>query len=163
MPAYHHCIIMLTNCFNVYIVNVLGAIVNIRFTIIYAYELRMIFPSIMTILKRLMNNGILEGLNSLVQAAKARARGYCTTEYLITVIYKLRFNLPTVDSEEPIKSKICIISLDQNQRYRNCHLNSLSSSIYLELENFINFLKVVSPFVNLLLLSQLPIKLTNSL
>ena len=46
-----------------------------------------------------INNGILEGINSLVQAAKARARGYRTNEYLITMIYlltgKLRFNLPS--------------------------------------------------------------------
>ena len=45
-----------------------------------------------------INNGILEGINSLVQAAKARARGYRTNEYLIIMVYlltgKLRFNLP---------------------------------------------------------------------
>lgn len=49
--------------------------------------------------KSRINNGILEGINSLVQAAKARARGYRTNEYLITMIYlltgKLRFNLPS--------------------------------------------------------------------
>ena len=48
--------------------------------------------------KSKINNGILEGINSLVQAAKARARGYRTNEYLITMIYlltgKLSFNLP---------------------------------------------------------------------
>lgn len=46
-----------------------------------------------------INNGILEGINSLVQAAKARARGYRTNDYLITMIYlitgKLQFNLPS--------------------------------------------------------------------
>jgi len=45
-----------------------------------------------------INNGILEGINSLVQAAKSRAGGYRTNEYLITMVYlltgKLRFNLP---------------------------------------------------------------------
>jgi len=49
--------------------------------------------------KSQINNGILEGLNSLIQAAKARARGYRTTKYLITMIYliggKLNFGLPT--------------------------------------------------------------------
>ena len=44
-------------------------------------------------------NGILEGINSMVQAAKARARGYRTTQNLITMIYliagKLNFGLPT--------------------------------------------------------------------
>ena len=46
-----------------------------------------------------INNGILEGINSLIQAAKARARGYRTTRNLITIIYllggKLNFGLPT--------------------------------------------------------------------
>jgi len=46
-----------------------------------------------------INNGILEGINSLIQAAKARARGYRTKRNLITMIYliagKLNFDLPT--------------------------------------------------------------------
>ncbi|MEC4684291.1 MAG: transposase, partial [Nitrospirota bacterium] len=41
----------------------------------------------------------LEGINSLIQAAKAKARGYRTTRNLITIIYliggKLDFRLPT--------------------------------------------------------------------
>jgi len=36
-----------------------------------------------------INNGILEGLNSLVQAAKAKARGYRTFRNLKTIIYLL--------------------------------------------------------------------------
>jgi transposase len=36
-----------------------------------------------------INNGILEGLNSLVQAAKAKARGYKTFRSLKTIIYML--------------------------------------------------------------------------
>ena len=46
-----------------------------------------------------VSNGILEGINSLVQAAKARARGYRTARNFITMIYmiagKLDFDLPT--------------------------------------------------------------------
>lgn len=46
-----------------------------------------------------INNGILEGINSLIQAAKARARGYRTKRNLIAMIYliagKLDFDLPT--------------------------------------------------------------------
>jgi transposase len=46
-----------------------------------------------------VSNGILEGINSLVQAAKSRARGYRTARNLITMIYliagKLDFDLPT--------------------------------------------------------------------
>ena len=46
-----------------------------------------------------INNGILEGINSLIQAAKARARGYRTQRTLTTMVYliagKLKFDLPT--------------------------------------------------------------------
>jgi transposase len=50
--------------------------------------------------KSRISNGILEGINSLVQAAKAKARGYRTTRNLIAMAYllagKLRFRtLPT--------------------------------------------------------------------
>ena len=34
-----------------------------------------------------INNGILEGINSLVQAAKAKARGYRSERNLATIIY----------------------------------------------------------------------------
>jgi hypothetical protein len=33
------------------------------------------------------NNGILEGINSLVQAAKAKARGYRSNRNFATIIY----------------------------------------------------------------------------
>jgi hypothetical protein len=36
-----------------------------------------------------INNGILEGLNSLVQATKAKAHGYRTFKNLKTIIYML--------------------------------------------------------------------------
>jgi transposase len=46
-----------------------------------------------------VNNGILEGLNSLIQSAKSKARGYRTTKNLIAMIYliggRLKFTLPT--------------------------------------------------------------------
>lgn len=46
-----------------------------------------------------INNGILEGFNSLIQAAKARARGYRSDENLIAMSYliagRLNFGLPT--------------------------------------------------------------------
>ena len=54
---------------------------------------------VMNWFKSRINNGILEGINSMIQAAKARARGYRTIDYMITMIYllngKLKFNLPT--------------------------------------------------------------------
>ena len=46
-----------------------------------------------------INNGLMEAINSLIQAAKARARGYRTAKNLINMIYliagKLCFELPT--------------------------------------------------------------------
>ena len=64
-----------------------------------AYTIKEHWDGILNWFKSKINNGILEGINSLVQAAKARARGYRTNEYLITMIYlitgKLQFNLPS--------------------------------------------------------------------
>jgi len=64
-----------------------------------AYTMKRHWDGILNWFKSRINNGILEGINSLVQAAKARARGYRTNEYLITMVYlltgKLRFNLPS--------------------------------------------------------------------
>ena len=46
-----------------------------------------------------LTNGIPEGMNSLIQAAKSRARGYRTNTNLIAMIYllgaRLNFSLPT--------------------------------------------------------------------
>lgn len=46
-----------------------------------------------------ISNGILEGINSLIQAAKDKARGYRSTKNLITMVYliagKLDLRLPT--------------------------------------------------------------------
>ncbi len=41
-----------------------------------------------------VTNGLLEGTNSLVQAAKARARGYRNKNYMITIIYLIGAKLP---------------------------------------------------------------------
>lgn len=47
-----------------------------------------------------ISNGLLEGMNSLIQAAKARSRGFRNVKNFITMIYlvgaKLEFNLPEV-------------------------------------------------------------------
>ena len=47
-----------------------------------------------------LNNGFMEEINSLVQAAKAGARGYCPTKKIKVMIHliagKLNFNLPRV-------------------------------------------------------------------
>ena len=40
-----------------------------------------------------INNGVLEGINSLVQAAKAKARGYRTVKNFANIVYLLKGNL----------------------------------------------------------------------
>ncbi len=56
------------------------------------------WDGIMSWYTRPITNAILEGINSLIQAAKAKARGYRTLDNLITMVYliagKLTFNLP---------------------------------------------------------------------
>ena len=56
-------------------------------------------PGILAWFRSQISNGMLEAMNSLVQAAKMRARGYRTTENFIAVAYlvcgKLDFSLPT--------------------------------------------------------------------
>ena len=46
-----------------------------------------------------LTTGLLEGMNSIIQAAKAKARGYSNPGYLLTIAYliagRLKFNLPT--------------------------------------------------------------------
>lgn len=48
-----------------------------------------------------INNGVLEAINSLIQAAKARSRGFRSTDYFITMIYllagRLDFKLPALE------------------------------------------------------------------
>jgi transposase len=41
-----------------------------------------------------LTTGLLEGTNSLIQAAKARARGYRNKQYMITIIYLIAGKLP---------------------------------------------------------------------
>ena len=64
-----------------------------------AYTIKRHWSGILRWFTSRINNGILEGTNSLIQAAKARARGYRTTKNLISMIYliagKLNFSLPT--------------------------------------------------------------------
>jgi transposase len=51
-----------------------------------------------------LSNGLLEGINSLVQAAKARARGYRNKNKMITIIYltAAKLPLPTVTNPRPV-------------------------------------------------------------
>jgi len=64
-----------------------------------AYTIKRHWDGVLRWFTSKINNGILEGINSLIQAAKARARGYRTKRNLITMIYliagKLEFDLPT--------------------------------------------------------------------
>jgi transposase len=47
-----------------------------------------------------ISNGVLEAINSLIQSAKAKARGFRNSRYLITMVYliagKLDFKLPAM-------------------------------------------------------------------
>jgi transposase len=49
------------------------------------------------------SNGLLEGTNSLIQAAKARARGYRSKQKMITIAYLIagKLTLPTVTNPNP--------------------------------------------------------------
>jgi len=64
-----------------------------------AYTIKRHWDGVLRWFQSNINNGILEGINSLIQAAKAKVRGYRTTRNLITMIYliggKLNFRLPT--------------------------------------------------------------------
>ena len=64
-----------------------------------AYTIKSHWDGVLRWFKSRINNGILEGINSLIQAAKARARGYRTERALTTMIYliagKLKLDLPT--------------------------------------------------------------------
>ncbi len=64
-----------------------------------AYTIKRHWHGVLQWFKSQINNGILEGINSLVQAAKARARGYRTKKNLIAMIYliggKFNYGLPT--------------------------------------------------------------------
>ena len=66
---------------------------------IFAYTVKAHWDGIINYIRTGITNGILEGINSLIQAAKRKARGYRSTRNLITIIYltcgKLSFNLPS--------------------------------------------------------------------
>lgn len=51
-----------------------------------------------------VSNGLLEGINSLIQAAKARARGYRNKDKMITIAYLVagKLPLPTVTNPRPV-------------------------------------------------------------
>ena len=56
-------------------------------TIKLAQSLKKHKTGILRWFKTKLTNGLLEGINSLVQAAKRKARGYCTPENFIAMIY----------------------------------------------------------------------------
>ncbi len=58
-----------------------------------AYTIKRHWDGIIEYINSRINNGILEGINSLIQATKRKARGYRNVENLITIIYLTRSNL----------------------------------------------------------------------
>ncbi len=65
-----------------------------------AYTIKNHWEGILSWFSSRITNGLLEGLNSLIQAAKARARGYRNKENFITISYiiasDLDYNLPAL-------------------------------------------------------------------
>jgi len=63
-----------------------------------AYTIKDHWEGILNWFESRVSNGILEGINSLLQAAKARARGYRNVKTLITMAYiigsRLDYGLP---------------------------------------------------------------------
>ena len=63
-----------------------------------AYTIKRHWYGIIEYITSRINNGILEGINSLIQATKRKARGYRNVKNMITIIYltcgKLRIDLP---------------------------------------------------------------------
>ena len=58
-----------------------------------AYTIKRHWDGIIQYATSRINNGILEGINSLIQATKRKARGYRNTKNLITIIYLTCSNL----------------------------------------------------------------------
>lgn len=65
-----------------------------------AATIRKKIHGILAYFRRRLTSGVIEGINSMVQAARARARGYRSPETFKTMIYliagRLQFNLPSV-------------------------------------------------------------------
>ncbi len=58
-----------------------------------AYTIKNHWSGVIRWKKSQLNNGILEGLNSLIQATKSKARGYKTFDCYKTIIYLLTADL----------------------------------------------------------------------
>lgn len=63
-----------------------------------AYFIKRHWSGIIQYTKTKITNGVLEGINSIIQSVKRRARGYGTTKHFISMVYlvcsDLEFNLP---------------------------------------------------------------------
>lgn len=63
-----------------------------------AYFIKRHWDGIMKYTSTKITNGVLEGINSIIQAVKRRARGYGTTKHFISMVYlvcgNLKFDLP---------------------------------------------------------------------
>ncbi|OPY55597.1 MAG: hypothetical protein A4E49_00383 [Methanosaeta sp. PtaU1.Bin112] len=64
-----------------------------------AKTIKSLWDGIINYAETKISNGVLEGINSMVQSAKSSARVFRTTKNIILIIYfrlgKLQFNLPT--------------------------------------------------------------------
>ncbi len=70
-----------------------------------AKTIRRHWSGILAFFKSRIANGLAEGINSVIQVVKRRARGYTNADNFITMIYlncsKLNFNLPQVCGVTP--------------------------------------------------------------
>ena len=57
-----------------------------------AYTIKRHWDSVVNWKKSHINNGILEGINSVIQAIKSRARGFCNVNYFCTMAYLITAN-----------------------------------------------------------------------
>jgi len=70
-----------------------------------AYTIKRHWEGVVRWKKSQLNNGILEGLNSLIQAAKSKVRGYRTFDCFKAIIYLLTADLDFAKINPAIISK----------------------------------------------------------
>jgi len=66
------------------------------------------WPSLLNAFDSRLTNGRVEAVNSLIQAAKARARGYGTTRHLIPILYLVAGMTQVPTSPFVVKSGLLI-------------------------------------------------------
>ena len=63
------------------------------------------WPGFLNAFDSRLTNGRVEAVNSLIQAARAKARGYGTTRYLITIVYLVAGRLTQLPTSPFVSSR----------------------------------------------------------